>query len=428
MKTTVLISTCCLLAGAASAQLITTAPANAVSPMLPGPFAAITPAPPVYETARPVAASSLLPQKSLKGPDYRVASEADPSGMLYSFRIESDYGTFKPQSLQMMRVRLAEVQAIDRLQELSEEPMFLQGVGKQLENTMQATGKALMNPVKTIKQMPVGFKKFAGDIQAQTAVGQVYGESGSPAYSQVKRQLASRLGVDPYSDNQPLQNLLNEVAKNQNRGQLVASIGTLVVGGGAGLALNMVEMNDDFQALIRNKSAQQLQIDNRSALIDVGCPAAAVDRFLTTPGYTATNCTAITRAIATLRNAKGIKGVLENLPPFAGPESILFGQTQIQMAAQFHRAQKPLKSVKFIGGTPVWTGNDGVTYVFSPLEYLYWNEEIDIGLSNIRRETGAAQVEFWISGTATDRAMSELAARGVIVKENTFRLLWPDLS
>lgn len=382
----------------------------------------------MYEEPLPVPVSRLLPATMLSGPNYRVAPEASSHGMLYSFHIDSNYGVYEPQSLQMMRIRIAELQAIHRLEKLAEEPIFLRGMGKQLESTVEATGKAIKNPVKTLKELPVGFKKFAGSITASSSVGTVYGESGSPIYSDVKRDLASRLGVDPYTDNEPLQELLNKIARNQNRGQLVASLGTLVVGGGAGLALEVVEMNDEFQQQIRNKSAQQLQVENRAALIGMGVPEPAADRFLNTYGYTATNSTAITQAMVTLRNVSGITSMLEYLPPYAGPESILFGQTQVQMAAQFHRKKKKLVSVRFVSGTPVWKDDAGVSYVFSPLEHLYWNEEIDLGLSNIRRQTGTGLLEFWISGTATPTANTQLASRGVFVRENSFNVLWPSLA
>lgn len=410
-----LLPCCCLFVTASFAQFGYTSPV-----LTPAAIAA-----PSYEVPAPVSASRLLSDQALSGPGYRVAQQADPSGMLYSFRINSNYGVFEPHSLQMMRVRLTELQAMNRLKELSEQPLFVQGMGQQLGRTVTATGKAIMSPIKTIKQMPVGFKKFAGDIQAQQAVGEVYGESGSGSYAQVKRELASRLKVDPYTDNQPLQDLLNEVAKNQNRGQLVASIGTLVVGGGAGLALGAVEMNDEFQAVIRNKSAAQLQVDNHTALLGMGCAVPSVDRFLNTPGYTASNCTAITRAIIEMRSVSNVCGVLDVLPPFAGPESILLAQTQIQMAAQFHRSQKALVKMQIVENTAVWSDSEGTSYVFSPLEYLYWNEEIDIGFSNIRSALGTGLLELWISGTATDAARGQLAGRGVAVEPESFGKLWP---
>lgn len=410
-----LLPCCCLFVTASFAQFGYTSPV-----LTPAAFAA-----PSYEVPAPVSASRLLSDQALSGPGYRVAQQADPFGMLYSFRIDSNYGVFEPHSLQMMRVRLTELEAMNRLKELSEQPLFVQGMGQQLERTVTATGKAIMSPIKTIKQMPIGFKKFASDIQAQQAVGEVYGESRSGSYAQVKRELASRLKVDPYTDNQPLQDLLNEVAKNKNRGQLVASIGTLVVGGGAGLALGAVEMNDEFQAVIRNKSAAQLQVDNHTALIQMGCAVPTVERFLTTPGYTASNCTAIRRALMELGGVRNTCAVLDALPPFAGPESILFAQTQIQMAAQFHRSRTSLTAVKLVENTAVWSDAYGRSYVFSPLEHLYWNEEIDIGFSNIRSALGGGPLELWISGTATEAATGHLAARGVAVRAESLAALWP---
>lgn len=418
------------MAGSAQVPIAQPTPRGDLFPAPPGAgfdgfSAPVAPAPVRYEAPLPASAASLIGENQMVGPGYRVDRTAQSDGMLYSFNIDTDRGPMKVESLQMMRVRLTELAAINRLRELSEEPLFLQGMGKQLENTVEATGKAIRHPVQTLKQIPVGFKKFKGEIQAQQAVGTVYGESGSQAYSQVKRELAYKLGVDPYSDNPVLQDLLNNVAKNQNRGQLVASIGTLVVGGGAGVALAVVEMNDEFNQIIKNKSAAQLQIENSAALESLVCKRPQMDRLLNMPGYTASNSTAITRAMTALARVRGICGVLDTLPPNPMPEAALLAQTQIQMAAQFHTKERPLTSVRFVEGTAVWADAQGNSYVFTPLEYLYWNEEIDHGFRNIRQAIGGGTLELWISGTATPTAQTEmLRNHNAIVRPGSFATLY----
>lgn len=408
--------TCCMAGALALAHCPNLVLAQG-APLLPAavPTAIATPFVPAYEVPAPQPAAPLLGGEAMKGPGYTVEPTADPTGMLYTFRAKTPYGPERVDSLRLMRLRLTEYKAIARLQELSQEDLFLSGVGEQLETTAKATGKALMNPVETIKRMPDGLKKFAGEMQARQTVGQVYGESGSATYAQVKRDLARKLGVDPYSDNEALQNLLNEVAKNKNRGQLVASIGTMVVGGGLGVAMNVADMSEEFNELIRKKSAAQLQLENRAALQALGMTQAQADYFLTTPGYTATNCTAITQAMVALRAVKGATKFFETLQPARGRTEALYIEGQLEMAAAFQKKNKTLKTMRMIGGSPVWGTASGQWHVFSPIEYLYWNEEIALGMENISREVGGAPVQLHISGDVTPTAAAELAARGVTV-------------
>ncbi len=71
-------------------------------------------------------------------------------------------------------------------------------------------------------------------------------ETARNIYAKEKRHLALQLGVDPYSTNPQLQEALNEVARNKNRGKLVARVGTAAIPY-AGLGLGIAQTTKGLQ-------------------------------------------------------------------------------------------------------------------------------------------------------------------------------------
>jgi hypothetical protein len=204
----------------------------------------------------------------------------------------------------------------------------------------------------------------------------------------------------------------------------VASIGTWFVPGGAGIALGMIDMNDEFASRLRDMSAAELQIENRAILDSIGCDQQLTDSFIKRPGYTAAHASAICHSLRNMANVRGACQFLNLLPEWPGPEGALFCQTQIQMAAAYHRKVEQLSTMRIAAETPVFETVDGKIFVFLPLDHIYWNAGIAEQLRAIAPlvPQGARLI---ITGTATERAKAESAALGFYIQENSVGLLWP---
>lgn len=367
-----------------------------------------------YENPAPVPTRSVIPGSlPLSGKNYEIAPTANPSGMLYSFTIRTPYGVYQPQSLRMLKIRLSELKAMEALEEQAKQDLFAKGVTEELKGTVEATKKAVLHPIKTLKSVPMGMEKFMTDIQSRQAVGRVYGEQGSAFVLDAKRKLAYEIKVDPYSDNEQLQQLMENVARNKNRGALVASIGTLLVPGGVGLAVAAVDMNDDVMKSLRDKSAPELFLDGQNLLISMNCYSEAAAGIFNGESYTATNIAMITRAFGDLREVKFACRAMEVFPRETNAEGALYVQTGIGMAAAYHKKIRPFSELKLIAETPVFVTRDGKQIIFMPVDYLYWNEVLDKKITSYLNGTGPGGTEIWISGTASPSAKSALSQKGI---------------
>jgi hypothetical protein len=370
-----------------------------------------------YEQPPVLSTSSLLPPDMQAGSSYKVKGDVNVEGMLYSFDLWSRYGWYHPRSLDMLRIRLAETRALDTLTAMQQDPLFLEGVGDQVKGTAESTVNAVKHPIKTIVDIPLGLHKFGKQMQAKAQEGNTLPEEDIRGIHEgAKRQLAVSLGVDPYTDNKPLQDALNYVATNKNRGALATRVGTAFIPA-VGPALGAAQLNKGLQGRLANMTASELQQETRRNLTQLGVPKADVDLFMRNPGYTPTNRAAISDAMSGLAGVAGMQNYIQIIQEVPAPEAALFFQRRIQLAERFHRSVRPLDKMVLVGVTPVFSDRNGGKVFTIAVDYVYWNEELARKVENVRRKLGKGACDLYITGVASQLAKDQLAANGISLHE-----------
>ena len=364
-----------------------------------------------YEPPPVFPVDQVLPAGLIEGPGYKVVDTVDTTGMLYSFSVWSRYGWYRPQSLDMLRIRIAEINALNALAKLQQEPLFLQGVSDQVSGTIQQTGRALTRPISTLKEVPLGLHKFGKRMKDRSQEKNTSGERG--IHRGAKMKLAQQLGVDPYSDNRQLQQALYSVAANKNRGQLVARLGTIAIPGGVGIAVSAAQLNKGLQENLYTMSPSDLRKATRKKLANVGCSSSDIDSFMSNNGFTLTLQIAIADAMSGLASVKGIGQYLRCIQDVPQREVALFYQRRIQLARKFHQENRPLKEMILFKSTPVFIDQNNRMVATLSLDYLYWNDQVAQALQNLIEGTGHAQCELWITGGASPLAEQKLKEYGV---------------
>jgi len=369
--------------------------------------------PPVFPVA------SVVPNEALSGASYKIKDPVRMEGMFYEFEVWSRYGWYRPQSLAMLHVRLAEIQALNTLTAMQQDPLFLEGVEGQVRGTVDSTVNAVKHPFKTLTDIPLGLEKFGRQVGAKMEEGDTLpDENIRGIHEEAKRKLAVSLGVDPYTDNQPLQNALNDVATNKNRGALMTRVGTAFIPA-VGPALGAAQLNKGLQGRLANMTSAELQQDTRNRLSQTGAPKVEVDRFMTNPGYTPTTRAAIAEALEGLRGVSGVQESLRLIQIVPSPEVAHFYQRRLQLAEAFHRTMRPLDKMVVVGATPVFVDKEGTTVVMTPMDHLYWNEDLARRVQMVKSKIGDRSCQLYITGTASDLAKQNLSASGVTLHENS---------
>ncbi|HSE41382.1 MAG TPA: hypothetical protein VLH08_11520, partial [Acidobacteriota bacterium] len=189
---------------------------------------------PDLEKPATIEASTLLPAELLKGPAYTVDPNVTTDGYFGNFVLNMQAGQLNVRGSELLKVRISEIPAIEKLEEVSKTEVFAKSAAKAATKPIKSLQKAAEDPKETVKGIPSGvgrfFKRTAkavekgvdavkdDDDKEQTGESEEKGSSGEAikeisGYNKILRELAKNLQVDPYTTNAILKREMEGVAK-----------------------------------------------------------------------------------------------------------------------------------------------------------------------------------------------------------------------
>src|SRR5258708_555257 len=155
----------------ANSILATTFPLHAeVEPPQP----AATVAPVVYEALPTLNASVILQPQYLQGPNFTVRNPVPTYSGSNRYTIDSNFGVFEADGNQMLMRRVAEINAIAKLQAMSQTKEFTQAASQAAAVPLDVAQDLVDDPVSTISSVPKGIWGFlnrAGEAVKQATDG-----------------------------------------------------------------------------------------------------------------------------------------------------------------------------------------------------------------------------------------------------------------
>ena len=244
-----------------------------------------------FEAPPVLSAKYLLPPEMISGPLFRVDEQVPTDGFMGIFTLRSDLGTFTVPGRDLLKIRIAELSAIQQLEATSKTDTFLNAAGAAAARPVDAAVNIVTDPVGTLQALPGGISRFfnrvetgaqsiataatdsskSSDQRAQETAQRV-GDATITAlgFEQVRRQLAKGLGVDPYTTNPVLAEKLTNTAWVAFSGRLgVDVLTTAFVPGSA--AITLTSFTSD---LVYDTPKADLIAMNKQKLIDMGAGEA----------------------------------------------------------------------------------------------------------------------------------------------------------
>jgi len=377
-----------------------------------------------YEPAPVRKASEVLPAQLVSGPSFKVDEKVPSDGYMLRFKITSDVGTYEVEGRELLEVRLQEVQALVKLNEISQSDAFAKAVGQSAQNTAGAVVHVATNPVQTVEAVPQGVGRFfkglgksiqnVGESVGDTVTGE--GDNGTgiedaaksvTGASKAKRAWAKQAQVDPYSSNPALQKKLDDLANASSAG---------------GLAMKFVPMSyvgtiASVNSLAWDLPAEDLEKLNDQKLAKLGVTEATRKALSKNHAYTPTQATGLVSALDTLTGVAGAEDAVALAARKAKSEGdARFYRRAAEILARYQKTVGPIARLVALPTLFVGETKAGALIMPVPYDELTWTAEADDVSASAKLKR--ASREIWLFGRCSERARQELSARGWVVREN----------
>ncbi len=382
-----------------------------------------------YEVPAVRQASDILPKEMVQGKRHRISEAVLNEGYMHVYSVTSEFGDFTARGDAMLRRLLREIAAIVDLREKSTGRALAEAAGDTAAGPFKAMGSLVTKPVKTLAGIPGGVHRlFESGVKALDRERTDYEDSDFAALlavSSYKRDYAAEHNVDVYSTNPVLQKELNRVAWASVPGYLSVSVALSPAKGIAVAAYKTMGLVDLLNEVIEEEAPTDLHVINENKLKDMGIPEDLIRNFLNHPIYSPRHQTVITFCLAELGQAKGRDIFLRTALNALDEEEAFFYQQIAELFRAYNETKSPLVAIKRFNRIPLGVAKNGTVFVAAPFDHGIWTEHAERFINDLvdaySHGPKGQRVDFWITGTLSDRACKEMSKRDIAVREDVDR-------
>jgi hypothetical protein len=361
-----------------------------------------------------------------------VNNEVPTEGYLGHFIIHSDVGTFKANSLEMLRIRVAELPAIMELTKTSKTKVFAQALATNAAAPVAAAGQMVMHPVETVQGLPSGVGRFFGRVglgaeRLKEAATQPEGaSSGEKAgnlathtaqttrdilgYEQERRGLAKKLHVDPYTTNPVLSKQLDDFATVAFRAHVgVTTTMSIFIPGSMAITATRV-----VSTWVWDTPRADLVVQDEKGLRQLKVPENDIHTFMRNPVFPLSVQTAF---ITNLERLSGVPGSVDAVVLASTAESeqqARFLTNAVGMLARYHETQTPIVRI-IVRKTIVGKDRNGAVVLEAPVDYIPWTEQASYFAH--RPDLLTSRRTIWLTGQFSPLARKNFQTLGWTINE-----------
>jgi hypothetical protein len=360
-----------------------------------------------YEGAPTFSASQVLPGIPLRTANYSIGDRVTVENFQYVFQVNTKWGPFKVKGSDLLRVRLREIAATARLEEVNGAKTAAEAAGKTALRPVNTAKDLVTNPGQTIGDTFRGVGRIFGSADASMNATDPQGDSiisSVTGGATARRKLAFDLGVDPNTSFPPLAAELKRVATASALGETSANIGLSFVAGPAGIAISVGGTAGQVREMLRDKSPADLEKDGRKSLVAMGISLGTINAFYANANLSPTDKIVIVTLLESLGGVDGRELFIAGAANASSIEMGFFYRHQAMLIVQYAKKIAPVRGFVRVGGAPMLMTAKGTASIL-PVDYIVWSAPI-AGIAAASHGGGA----LWITGSASPTATSQLAA------------------
>jgi hypothetical protein len=421
-----------------------------------------------HAESEPVLASADLVQASLlAGPGFRVQPRAEVRGLQARFWVDSDWGAFPVDSVELLALRIAEMPAVEAL--------HAEGVSDALAGTgidaLATPAKSLValasDPVGAASRVPQGLLRYFGDRVRKVGdrarrvgnrLDRAIFHDGAPddraadsepgfgdapqdatpapwwdkpanelgrllrsqaGHSAARREIAAAVGIDPWTGNPLLRARLDQLAWAVAGGRMAADRLIALASAGTSSTLSIIERAAQISAEappedLRRQAAARLE--HWTADDDL------VYALAWRGAFPPPRLQLLIERIERLQPAAGIESLLETARLADNEIEARFVINALDML--LHNRESPVQQgmLKPVGALVAYAATDGEFLLPLPVDRLSWTPEVAAWFDHAE-VNGHERRTVLVGGAVSERAARELTGRGWSIRAH-YR--WPD--
>ncbi|RLA50349.1 MAG: hypothetical protein DRQ65_09080 [Gammaproteobacteria bacterium] len=369
-------------------------------------------------------ASDFLPKSVLSGEGYAVDERVVNDGTQNTYTIKSDYGVLTVTGGYALLARIQEIKATRALEQLKDSDEF-KDAAKGAVTGMVEGGKALWDePVDTTKAAAKGVGRWLSNIGSSVTSEDPHQDNAfetTVGYDVAKRGYAVAMGVDPYTDFEPFQERLGEVASATAAGAMVTSMAINVGAAGSlvGTAATVTRLAS-MQNLLKDNPPSALTKLNRETLLAMGIGGYQADALLKNYNYTPAEMTMICEALKWMGDITGREIFVAYAASAPDRDVAQFLQHYAEMLSDYIATVETGDIVDISGNAWLVSRSGSLVGAF-PIDYLAWVEgvaETTGAASEYVSGHGIKRKELLLKGKVSPQARAALENRGWKISEN----------
>jgi hypothetical protein len=328
-----------------------------------------------FETPQDGTAAAYL-GAAVQGPGYKVDPVVRSDGFLRTFAIDTAHGRFQINGIELAKQRLRELQALDRLTQMSESEVFTKSLGRSALAPIKFGADLVKDPGATLNRTFSGVGNMFDRIGASVENRKSNRDSGADSLlgiAAARRQLAVELGIDPYTDYQPLAQKLEDVARVSALGGLSVSVALAAVPGPGGMIVSSGSTANTIGDTLRDKTSAQIVQQVRATLHRLKVPAASAARLIDNRLYTPADLLIMTTALARLK-AGNTQLFIARAAQANTRDVAYFQRRRAEFMATQSAELGGIVEFVSVGGFPLNRTRDGTIVAVFPLDEVAWTE------------------------------------------------------
>jgi hypothetical protein len=366
------------------------------------------------------------------GDNYTIKNPVRSDGLLRIYTVTTPYGEFDAHGDQMLRMRIKELSALHELEQIASSEAYGKALLDAGLSPFKYTGRLVTDPGKTVSDTVNGIGTMFGRISSDLSnMGKTPGDpiSGLLGVTDQKRKLATKVGVDPYTDMAPLDARLSRLAEAAVAGGLTVSAAMMaapthaitIIASNLSTASTIEGVRID--ELARDQTAAQIFDLNRERLRAMGADSALVEALIDNQKYTPIDMAVLVAALDSMHGVESRTVFLERAAKIDRRSLAYFMRRHAEMLKNHQSRGAGFTRFVSLGGYPFNVARDGRIVGVMPIDALAWTDTASSVLRecavDARKFSATGQVELRITGITTPRAKSELLALGWRVVENS---------